>query len=131
MNRLRTSVLVTWLTAAGGTSWAAAPAHSGPAPGLGSSLVQIIDTDMREDHADISVQFSCSVRYLGNTPLSHGESTRITLRLGPDCGALLGAVAPEFPLVGGGEDLVTGARVEQTVPGEVALEISWAASSIS
>ena len=128
MNRLRASVLVAWLAAAGGMSWAAAPSHPGVAagPGLGSSLVQIIDTDVREDHADISVQFSCSVRFLGNTPVSHGDSTRITLRLGPDCGALLGAVVPEFPLVGGGGDLVRGARIEQTVPGEVSLELSWA-----
>jgi tetratricopeptide (TPR) repeat protein len=108
-------------------SWAAAPRPGVAAgPGLGSSLVQVIDTEVRDDHADISVQFACSVRFLGNTPVSHGDSTRITLRLGPDCGDLLSAVVPEFPLVGGGGDLVTGARVEQTVPGEVSLELSWA-----
>ena len=58
-------------------------------------LVQVIDTDERDDHADISVQFSCSVRYIANTPISHGNHTAITLRLGPDCGNLLNAFLPE------------------------------------
>lgn len=104
-----------------------APAASAPAPApqMGP-LVQVIDTDEREDHADISVQFACTVRYIANTPINHGSSTRITLRLGPDCGTLLYAVPPELPLVGGGGQLVTGARVESIVPGEVTLELTWA-----
>src|SRR6202035_1358742 len=61
------------------------PAAIAPGMPLGP-LVQFIDTDEREDHADISVQFSCSVRYISNTPMNHGSSTLITLRLGPDCG---------------------------------------------
>jgi tetratricopeptide (TPR) repeat protein len=88
-------------------------------------LVQVIDTDERDDHADISVQFSCSARYIANTPISHGNHTSITLRLGPDCGSLLNAFLPEVPLVGGGGTLVTGARVDSVVPGEVTLEINW------
>jgi tetratricopeptide (TPR) repeat protein len=89
-------------------------------------LVQVIDTDERDDHADITVQFSCTARYITNMPLNHGNSVRITLRLGPDCGSLLGAFPPEMPLVGGGGRLVTDARVESTVPGEVVLELTWA-----
>jgi hypothetical protein len=45
--------------------------------------------------------------------------------LGPDCGALLGGVAPEFPAIGGGEDLITSARLESMMPGEVFLELTW------
>jgi tetratricopeptide (TPR) repeat protein len=100
------------------------PAAIVPGAPLGP-LVQFIDTDQREDHADISVQFSCSVRYISNTPINHGSSTMITLRLGPDCGSLVNAFPPEFPLVGGGGQLVTGARVESFVPGEVRLELTW------
>ncbi len=88
-------------------------------------FVQVVDTDERDDHADISVQFSCSARYLANAPISHGNHTVITLRLGPDCGSLLGAFLPEVPLVGGGGTLVTGARVDSVVPGEVTLELTW------
>jgi tetratricopeptide (TPR) repeat protein len=102
----------------GGAAAAASGVLSGP-------LVQLIDADTRDDHTNILVQFACSVRYLSNAPLSHGSSTRISLRLGPDCGALLGNVAPEFPPIGGGTELVTAARLESVVPGEVILELSW------
>jgi len=98
------------------------------APGismLSGPLVQLIDADTHDDHTNILVQFACTVRFLSNTPVSHGTSTRITLRLGPDCGSLLGNVPPEFPQIGGGEDLVTSARLESIVPGEVLLELSW------
>jgi len=114
------------MLALGGMVYAtrAAAAPAGPMP-MGQ-LVQLIDTDERDDHADITVQFSCSARYIANMPANHGSSVRITLRLGPDCGSLLGAFPPEMPLVGGGGRLVTDARVESTVPGEVVLELSWA-----
>jgi hypothetical protein len=88
-------------------------------------LVQFIDTDEREDHADISVQFACSVRYVTNNPVSRGTGTTITLRLGPDCGTQFGTIPPELPLVGGGGHLVTGARVDSIVPGEITLELTW------
>jgi tetratricopeptide (TPR) repeat protein len=104
------------------------PGHAAAAIASGmpmGPLVQVIDTDERDDHVDISVQFSCSVRYMGNTPINHGSSTTITLRLGPDCGSLVNAFPPELPLVGGGGQLVTGARVESFVPGEVTLELRW------
>jgi tetratricopeptide (TPR) repeat protein len=94
-------------------------------PQLGP-LVQVIDADERDDHVDISIQFSCSVRYISNTPMSRGTSTTITLRLGPDCGSLLNVFPPELPLVGGGGQLVTGARVDSYVPGEVTLQLTWA-----
>jgi len=89
-------------------------------------LVQVIDTTESDDRADISIQFACSVRYITNRPVSHGSSTIITLRLGPDCGPQLNAFPPELPLVGGGGQLVTGARLDSVVPGEVTLELSWA-----
>jgi hypothetical protein len=94
-------------------------------PQLGP-LVQVIDADERDDHVDISIQFSCSVRYITNTPMSRGTTTTITLRLGPDCGSLLNVFPPEMPLVGGGGQLVTGARVDSYVPGEVTLQLTWA-----
>lgn len=86
-------------------------------------LVQVIDAQEREDHVDISVQFSCSVRYISNTPVSRGTSTTITLRLGPECN--VGPFPPEQPLVGGGGELVTGARVDSIVPGEITLQLTW------
>jgi tetratricopeptide (TPR) repeat protein len=91
-------------------------------------IVQLIDTQELEDHAEISIQFACSVRYVTNTPVSHGTGTTITLRLGPDCGTQFSSPPPELPLVGGGGKLVTGARVDSIVPGEITLELSWSRS---
>ena len=88
-------------------------------------MVKFIDTQELEDHADISIEFACSVRYVTNVPASHGDRTTITLRLGPDCGPQLSSVSPELPLVGGGGQLVTGARVDSTLPGEMTLELTW------
>ncbi len=96
----------------------------GPQPN--TQLIQVVDTEEKEDHADITVQFACTVHYLSNLPLNHGSRTRITLRLGPDCGPFLTGFPPEMPVVGGGGHLVTNAEVESTVPGEVVLELTWA-----
>jgi hypothetical protein len=103
-------------------------AAPGAARGLsmqGGPLVQLIDADTRDDHTNILVQFSCTVHFLSNVPASHGTNTRITLRLGPDCGSPLAMVAPEFPNIGGGGELVTNARLESVAPGEVLLELTW------
>src|SRR5437667_9085338 len=107
------------LSSAAGIALHSAPASAAaPALSLPSGpLVQLIDTNLLPDHADISVQFSCSTRYITNTPSNYGSNTRITLRLGPDCGSLLSVVPPEFPQVSGGGELVTNARLESTVPG--------------
>ena len=103
-------------------------ALAAPPPVVGASagpMVKFIDTQELEDHADISIEFACSVRYVTNVPASHGDRTTITLRLGPDCGPQLSSVSPELPLVGGGGQLVTGARVDSTLPGEMTLELTW------
>jgi tetratricopeptide (TPR) repeat protein len=103
----------------------AAPATAAvPALALGP-FVQVIDTNERDDHVDISVQFACSIRYIANMPANRGAGTTIRLRLGPDCGSRLNFIPPELPLVGGEIPLVTGARVESFVPGEVNLELTW------
>jgi tetratricopeptide (TPR) repeat protein len=105
----------------------AAPVPAATLPGLPlGPIVQLIDAQEREDHTDISIQFACSVRYVTNVPVSHGSSTTITLRLGPDCGTQQGTIPPELPLVGGGGSLITGARVDSVVPGEISLELSFA-----
>jgi hypothetical protein len=106
----------------------AATASAAPAIGQGllfGPIVQLIDVQEREDHADISIEFSCSARYVTNTPVSRGSSTTITLKLGPDCGMQNGLIPPELPLVGGGGNLVTGARVDAIVPGEITLELTF------
>jgi tetratricopeptide (TPR) repeat protein len=109
----------------GGAASVAAPPPAPPPTLPAGRIVQFIDTQEFENHADISIEFSCSVRYVNNVPASHGSSTRITLRLGPDC-QQFGVIVPELPLVGGGGQLVTGARVDSILPGDIILELTWA-----
>jgi len=120
VRRQRLATLLLGVTAFGGGALAAPPAI------LNGPLVQLIDTVESGNHVDISVQFSCSMRYISNTPVSHGTSTTIRLLLGADCGAQFRTVPPELPLVGGGGRLVTSARVESMVPGEITLELGFA-----
>jgi tetratricopeptide (TPR) repeat protein len=100
-----------------GQAWSATPIRGGP-------LVQFIDTNEHDDYADVTVQFSCTVHYIATSPVDHGGSATITLRLGADCGNLLNAVPPEFPPIGGGT-LLTNARLDSVVPGEVTLTLTW------
>ena len=108
-----------------GVACGAAPSLQ-PGLGPGTQLLQFIDAQEMEGHTDISIQFACIVSYLSNAPLNHGGSTVITLRLGPDCGGFLGGFTPELPLVGGGGQLVSAARLESLIPGQVTLELRFA-----
>ncbi len=100
-------------------------ARAAPTAPFSGPFVQLIDMTRYTNHADISIQFSCSMRYLSNRPVSHGARTSIRLLLGPDCGPPLQTILPELPLVGGCGKLVTGARVESMMPGEITLELSF------
>jgi tetratricopeptide (TPR) repeat protein len=111
--------------AAGGFAATASAAPAIGQPLFLGPIVQLIDVQEREDHADISIEFACSARYVTNSPVSHGSHTTITLKLGPDCGSQNGLISPELPLVGGGGQLVTGARVDAIVPGEITLELTF------
>ncbi|MFO1400992.1 MAG: SPOR domain-containing protein [Steroidobacteraceae bacterium] len=104
---------------------ACAAAAPGPAHAqLAGPLVQIIDADERDDHTNVAIEFSCSVRYVANIPASRGSSTVIQLRLGPDCGSGAAAI-PERPLVGGSSALNITARLESAGLDNVALTLGW------
>jgi len=91
----------------------------------GEPLVDLIDADEQADHVNLTVQFRCTVRYVAHSPVASGESVRIRLRLGSDCGGIDAIRAPESPAVGGSSDLVRAARLEGTAAGEVTLELRW------
>jgi len=108
------ALLASWLTLAAG------PAHAQ----LAGPLVQLIDADERDEHTNLAVEFSCSVRYVAHNPASHGSATTIRLRLGPDCPAG-GAGVPEIPTVGGSGALNITARLEDAGLGDVQLTLNW------
>lgn len=87
-------------------------------------LVQLVDADERDEHTNLAVEFSCSVRYVAHTPASHGSATAIRLRLGPDCPAGTDG-APQIPAVGGSSALDITARLEDAGLGDVQLTLNW------
>jgi len=99
------------------------------AQGLGAGpgrFVDIVELTDHDDQADIVVQFTCSLRYLTHQPASEGKELRIQLQPLGDCGIAPGApVAGELPALSGGGNIVTAARVESDVPGQVTLSFSF------
>jgi tetratricopeptide (TPR) repeat protein len=98
----------------------AAPARAQSA----GPLLQLIDADERDQHTNVAVEFSCSVRYVAHNPASHGSATTIRLRVGPDC-AVGAAGVPEIPTVGGSSALNISARLEAAGLGDVQLTLGW------
>ena len=93
-------------------------------------LIEVIDVDERESQVDITLQFNCSLRYSGHTPASEGAELRLRLRPDPDCGigTSLGAteIPTEIPPVSGPRGIVTSARLESSLGGELTLTLTWA-----
>ena len=105
-------------------SWAAAHAQ------MVSRLVDVVDVDDHDTQVDITLQFNCSLRYAGHTPTSEGPELRLRLRPDRDCGLGTGLGATdmptEIPPVSGPRGIVTSARLESSLGGEVTLTLTWA-----
>ena len=71
------------------------------------------------------MQFRCSARYVTHGPTDLGASVSVRLRLGPDCG-VGGSVPSERPPIGGSSTLLRAVRLEEVMPGEVAVTLEWA-----
>jgi hypothetical protein len=88
--------------------------------------VDLIEVTQHDDHIDLDVQFTCSMRYVTHLPQSEGDEVRVELRPMPDCGQAAGAqIAGELPTVSGGEGIISAARVESDIPGQLSLSIQW------
>ena len=89
-------------------------------------IVDIIDASKRDDHVNITIQFSCTMRYIAHSPATSGAETVIRFRPGSDCG--LGPISTglnEIPSVAGTDGLLSNARLEDGAPGEVNLLLQW------
>ncbi len=95
-----------------------------------SRLIDVIDVDERESQVDITLQFNCSLRYVGHAPATEGAELRLRLRPDADCGTggSLGAtqIPTEIPPVSGPRGIVTSARLESSLGSEVTLTLTWA-----
>jgi hypothetical protein len=94
-------------------------------------LIDVIDVDEHETQVDITLQFNCSLHYAGHAPSSEGPQIRLRLRLDRDCGSgnspsSGGDVASEIPPVSGPTGIISSARLESSLGGEVTLTLTWA-----
>ncbi|MFO1427956.1 MAG: SPOR domain-containing protein [Steroidobacteraceae bacterium] len=89
-------------------------------------LVEVVDASQADRNVNVLVQFRCSARYLSHGPTDLGSSVTVRLRLGSDCGLATGAPIPgERPSITGDTALLRSARLEEGMPGEVALTLEW------
>jgi hypothetical protein len=91
-------------------------------------LVDVVEAnDTADRNVDVLVQFRCGARYVTHGPTDRGASVSVRLRLAPDCG--VGSSVPsERPPIGGSSGLLRSARLEDVVPGEVAVTLEWSKS---
>jgi hypothetical protein len=115
---------------------AQAPLRPGVAPTLPiaptpSRLIDVIDIDEHENLVDITLQFNCSLHYAGHSPASEGTELRLRLRPDRDCGAASSMTASaevptEIPPISGPRGILSTARLESSLGGEVTLTLSFA-----
>ena len=88
---------------------------------LGSSAVT-----ERDDHLDLAIEFTCSLRYSATHPASEGDRLRVTLQIGPDCGLPGSAQFPVDRLLPvDARGLVRSIELQPGLAGGAELVISW------
>jgi hypothetical protein len=93
---------------------------------IGGRLIDVIDADRREDHVNLTIQFSCTMRYISHLPATAGTETLVRFRPGADCG--LGQVFSginELPSIAAADEFLKALRVEDGAPGEINLVLGW------
>src|SRR6516162_9116269 len=109
------------LLAALGVGVASAQMSAGPV-----RLVDVIEVSERDGQVDLTVVFSCSMRFVTNLPASQGTEVHIQLVPLSDCGVSpFGQIPSEIPPLSGGAGIITAARVESLAPGQITLTLSF------
>ena len=96
-----------------------------------SRLIDVIDIDEHESLVDITLQFNCSLHYAGHAPAREGSELRLQMRPDRDCGpvgsSLAASDAPtEIPPISGPRGIVSAARLESALGGEVTITLTFA-----
>src|SRR5499427_5298244 len=90
-------------------------------------LVDVIQVDDHDNQADVTMVFSCSLRFVTNIPANEGREVRIQFVPLPDCRVNpFDQIPAEIPPLSGGTNIVTGARVESLGPGQITLILTFA-----
>jgi hypothetical protein len=122
-SRIERTVAVAVLIVAAAFAPLAVRAQIGPGS---TRFVDVIELSDHDDQADITIQFNCSVRYITHLPASEGAELHVELQPLADCGVGNGTIlAGELPPVSGGSGIISAARVESDVPGQISLVLTW------
>jgi len=90
-------------------------------------LVDVIQVDDHDNQADVTMVFSCSMRFVTNIPANEGREVRIQFMPLADCRVNpFNQIPSEIPPLSGGTNIVTGARVESLGPGQITLILTFA-----
>src|SRR6516162_9667548 len=93
-------------------------------PNAAQRLVDVIEVSERDGQVDLTVVFSCSMRFVTNLPASQGTEVHIQLVPLSDCGVSpFGQIPSEIPPLSGGAGIVSAARVESLAPGQITLTL--------
>jgi tetratricopeptide (TPR) repeat protein len=118
---LRRSGIFMCLLATLGVGVASAQLSRGP-----QRLVDVIEVSDREGQVDVTVVFSCSMRFVTNLPASEGKEVHIQLVPLSDCGVnTFGQIPSEMPPLSGSAGIITAARVESVAPGQITLTLNF------
>jgi tetratricopeptide (TPR) repeat protein len=80
----------------------------------------------RDDHLDLALDFTCSLRYQTHTPASEGDELRVRLAIGPDCQLSPSAqFAIERLLVADSTGLVRSVELQPGLAGGAELIVRW------
>ncbi|HZC85862.1 MAG TPA: SPOR domain-containing protein [Steroidobacteraceae bacterium] len=114
--------LVMGLLAAFAAGGALAQIPAGP-----NRLVDVIQVDEHDNQVDVTLVFSCSMRFVTNVPANEGREVRIQFVPLADCRVSpFNQIPAEIPPLSGGANIVTAARVESLGPGQITLILSFA-----
>src|SRR6516162_3591812 len=114
--------LVMGLVAAVAAGGALAQIPAGP-----NRLVDVIQVDEHDNQVDVTMVFSCSMRFVTNVPANEGREVRIQFVPLADCRVSpFNQIPAEIPPLSGGGNIVTAARVESLGPGQITLILSFA-----
>jgi len=90
-------------------------------------LVDVIQVDEHDNQVDVTMVFSCSMRFVTNVPANEGREVRIQFVPLADCRVSpFNQIPAEIPPLSGGANIVTAARVESLGPGQITLILSFA-----
>ena len=107
--------LVMGLVAAVAAGGALAQIPAGP-----NRLVDVIQVDEHDNQVDVTMVFSCSMRFVTNVPANEGREVRIQFVPLADCRVSpFNQIPAEIPPLSGGGNIVTAARVESLGPGQI------------